>query len=263
MPPSVRLAAQRARAWMFSRARERSDVDVRLGALETAVGYLLDPMSFTGADQGEMRHFNGQKSRAAIFDAVLRLFDCESIIETGTYLGNTTRYMADTSSLSVHSCEANPVFFAIARKELADFRNVEIFLGDSRAFLNDLVSRGVHHKRSFFYLDAHWNHDLPLIEEIEIIARNWSEFVLMIDDFEVPLDSGYGFDDYGPGKRLTLQDVGPAFERNGLVPFFPRARSADETGHMRGCVVLAKRGSLSDALAGSGLLTGLDEDRLN
>ena len=232
---------------------------MRIGALETAVGYLLDPMSYTGSDKGEVRYFNGQRFRAHIFNAVLHAFDCETIIETGTYLGSTTKYMADRSSLPLHSCEANPVFFAIASKELAQSENVELFLGDSRAFLSDLVSRGVHRKRSFLYLDAHWNHDLPLVEEIEIIAGNWNEFVLMIDDFQVPHDDGYGFDDYGTGKRLTLRDFGSAFERNGLVPFFPRVPSGEETGHLRGCVVLAKRGKLSDALAGLGALTQQDD----
>jgi hypothetical protein len=28
----------------------------------------------------------------------------------------------------------------------------------------------------------------------------------MIDDFEVPGDSGYAYDDYGPGKRLWFHD---------------------------------------------------------
>lgn len=208
-----------------------------------------------GFDEGEARYFNGQRSRAEVFNTVLRAFDCESIIETGTYLGNTTRYMAEMISVPVHSCEANPVFFAIASKELAEIQNVELFLGDSRVFLSDLVSRGVHQQRSFLYLDAHWNRDLPLIEEIEVIAGNWSEFVLMIDDFQVPGDDGYGFDDYGVGKRLALRDFGSVFERNGLVPFFPRAPSAEETGHLRGCVILAKRGKMSDVLAGLGTLT--------
>jgi predicted O-methyltransferase YrrM len=245
----MRGAARRAHARLFQRTQAPSDLALRIGALETAVGYLLDPASYTGTEGG-VRYFNGQRSRADLFAAVLRAFDCESIIETGTYLGNTTKYMAETSSLPVHSCETNPVFFAIASKELAETTNVDLFLGDSRAFLADLVSRGVHRRRSFLYLDAHWNDDLPLVEEIEIIAGNWSEFVVMIDDFQVPHDDGYGFDDYGAGQRFTLKDFGAAFERNGLVPFFPRAPSREETGHLRGCVVLAKRGKLSEALAG-------------
>jgi hypothetical protein len=231
------------------------DLTLRVGALETAVGYLLDPTSYTGSDQGQAPYFNGQRSRLDIFGGVLETCGCKSIIETGTYLGSTTKYMADTSSLPVYSCETNPVFFAIARKELAAIQNVDLYFGDSRAFLNELVSRGVHERRSFLYLDAHWNDDLPLVEEIEIIAGNWREFVVMIDDFQVPHDDGYGFDDYGPGKRLALRDLGRTFERSGLVPFFPRAPSVEESGHARGCVVLARRGELSETLDGLDVLT--------
>jgi hypothetical protein len=109
------------------------DLTLRVGALETAVGYLLDPTSYTGSDQGQAPYFNGQRSRLDIFGGVLETCGCKSIIETGTYLGSTTKYMADTSSLPVYSCETNPVFFAIARKELAAIQNVDLYFGDSRA----------------------------------------------------------------------------------------------------------------------------------
>jgi hypothetical protein len=55
----------------------------------------------------------------------------------------------------------------------------------------------------FFHLDAHWEGDLPLQEEIEIILGRFPNFLIMIDDFRVPGDSGYGFDDYGRGKMLV------------------------------------------------------------
>ena len=106
-----------------------------------------------------------------------------------------------------------------------------------------------------FYLDAHWNADLPLVEEIGIIASNWSEFIAMIDDFQVPHDEGYGYDDYGDHQRFTLNDFGSTFERYALIPFFPTAPSDRETGHRRGCVVLVGRGELSDALGELSVLT--------
>ncbi len=216
-------AARRARASLFPDPNAQRDVAVRVGALETAVGYLLDPAPYTVPDEDRILHFNGQRARADLFTAVLRALDCESIVETGTYLGNTTKYMADTS-LPVYSCESSPVFFAIAKKELARKPNVDLFLGDSRAFLGHLIARGVHERRSFLYLDAHWNQDLPLVEELEIIARSWSEFVLMIDDFQVPHDDGYGFDDYGPGKRFTLRDFGTRFRTQRLGAVLPTSR---------------------------------------
>jgi|GEM_PF-6874201 len=33
----------------------------------------------------------------------------------------------------------------------------------------------------------------------------WKDSVVMIDDFEVPFDRGYGFENYGPGKRLCYE----------------------------------------------------------
>jgi len=35
----------------------------------------------------------------------------------------------------------------------------------------------------------------------------------MIDDFQVPDDPGYAYDDYGPGKALTPDLVDPACRR--------------------------------------------------
>jgi hypothetical protein len=255
---SLRGSARRVRRSFFPPSEALGDLAIRVGALETAIGYLIDPARFTDSQGDGGMQFNGQRCRALLFNALLDVFQCESIIETGTYLGNTTRYMADTSSVPVYSCEINPAFFAIANKELTGTEAVNLFFGDSRAFLDDLVSRRVHQKPSLFYLDAHWNHDLPLMGEIEIIMRNWDEFVLMIDDFQVPHDDGYGFDDYGPGKRFTLRDFKPAFESSGLVTFFPNAPSAEETGHRRGCVILTKRGKLSAMVSQVDSLTQQD-----
>jgi hypothetical protein len=90
----------------------------------------------------------------------------------------------------------------------------------------------------FFYLDAHGYGDLPMADEIRLAFRYWPEAVVMVDDFAVPDDPGYGFDDWGPGKALSL---GYLID-NGILPagvWFPRCNSAAETGMRRGCVVLA------------------------
>jgi hypothetical protein len=58
-----------------------------------------------------------------------------------------------------------------------------------------------------------------------------------VDDFQVPGDSGYGYDDYGPGKALTLDYVRPLRDQYGLRVYFPSAPAADETGACRGCAV--------------------------
>jgi hypothetical protein len=69
--------------------------------------------------------------------------------------------------------------------------------------------------------------------------------VVVIDDFEVPGDPGYAFDDYGAGKALTSEYISGMIERFKLRAYYPTKPSTCETGAKRGCVVLAHR-TLSD-----------------
>ena len=62
----------------------------------------------------------------------------------------------------------------------------------------------------------------------------------MIDDFQVPHDPGYGFDDYGPMcGRLTIDFIEDLIAEYDLSVCFPAFASVDETGSKRGCVILA------------------------
>jgi energy-coupling factor transporter ATP-binding protein EcfA2 len=99
----------------------------------------------------------------------------------------------------------------------------------------------------FLDLDAHWHDDLPLREEVDLIFRRWTRPVLMIDDFQVPDDSGYQFDDYGQGKKLSLEYLDPVAHL-GFTPFFPALPSSEEVGVKRGWVVLASDGCSIDQL---------------
>jgi hypothetical protein len=106
----------------------------------------------------------------------------------------------------------------------------------------------------FIYLDAHWNADLPLADELDIVFNACPPAVVMVDDFQVPDDPGYGYDDYGPGQALTADYIAPAVEAFALMPFYPATPAAEERGARRGCVVLVRRGVHTAALASLGLL---------
>ena len=58
---------------------------------------------------------------------------------------------------------------------------------------------------TLFYLDAHGQNSLPLHDEVELAVAHFAKAILLIDDFAVPDDPGYGFNNYGPDKRLTLE----------------------------------------------------------
>lgn len=181
--------------------------------------------------------FNGQARRQDLVRDVVRRIGCEQIIETGTYRGTTTRFLDDLEGgVPVFTVEASPRYFHYCRRRLRVRQEVTCVLGDSREALRLLKDApGVAGRRTFFYLDAHWERDLPLAEEVAIIAENWRESAILIDDFQVPGDPGYAFDDYGPGRALTMEYLRPPEEWGVL---YPSACSEQETGAVRGCVLL-------------------------
>ncbi len=194
--------------------------------------------------------FNGQLNRRHIFKAMISLVQPTAIIETGTYLGATTEFMAATG-LPIYTIEGHPRFYGFARARLWWKLNVKLRQGDSRAELRRLFEgplENLNNAPLFFYLDAHWNEDLPLAEEIDIIFDRSPHAVVMIDDFEVPDDPGFGYDDYGPGKVLNAEYIAPLAEVHGLAIFYPSASSQEETGSSRGCAVLCKAALLGAKL---------------
>ncbi|MEK9180978.1 MAG: hypothetical protein AAB871_01975 [Patescibacteria group bacterium] len=188
---------------------------------------------------GQGKPFNGQAFRQKIFLELTRSFPFQAIVETGTYMGSTAEFMHSTARLPIYTVEVNPRFFGYAKARFLGNRDIHLSLGDSRKILNEFAARKfLSGKQLFFYLDAHWYNELPLAEELRTIFLHWPDAVVMIDDFQVPDDSGYGFDDYGEGKKLS-PDYLPKINGADLAKFFPSAGSASETGAKRGCVVLA------------------------
>lgn len=172
--------------------------------------------------------FNGQTARQALFVDILTKTGPHAIVETGTFLGATTEFMAQ-AGLPVFTIEAHPRNYGFARARFWRKRNVTLLYGDSRTGLHKLFDEALHPLSKltiFFYLDAHWNDDLPLAEEIDIIFSHCPLAVVIIDDFEVPSDTGYGFDDYGPGKALVTDYIAPAISKHQLTAFYPSTPAA-------------------------------------
>jgi len=175
---------------------------------------------------------NGQSGRQQIVrDLLIGVGGFAQLVETGTFRGASTEFFAHLTPAQIFTTEASLRYYEFARRRLVPYDTVHLNLGDSRPFLRDLG--GSKSARTFFYLDAHWEEDLPLAEEMQIILQSWPNSVTLIDDFEVPDDPGYTFDDYGPGKRLCADYLGAL--PVGWRLFYPAVRSEDETGAKRGC----------------------------
>lgn len=191
--------------------------------------------------------FNGQAGRIAIVRQIAETYPIQRVVETGTFRGATTGLLRGIFGGPVASVEADPRFFAYCESRIGQVPGVMLTLGDSRSFLRDLAGREDWVSwATFFYLDAHWEKDLPLAEELQIIASAWPRAVVMIDDFQVPDDAGYGFDDYGPVGALTA-DLLPE-EVRGWTLLYPALPAGQETGARQGCCVLVAPGMPADGL---------------
>jgi hypothetical protein len=181
---------------------------------------------------------NGQQFRQSLFRSLVRQLQPHAIFESGTYCGGSTQFLWNLSGTPVYTVEKHPGFARCAMRRFRRNPEVRVLNEDSRDALRTLRSSDQFPRsRVLFYLDAHWEKDLPLQEEVDIITKAWTESVIVIDDFKVPGDDGYGFDTYGD-VQLSMEYLG----EEAVAPyevFWPNCPSSKESGCRRGCVVLA------------------------
>src|SRR5260370_15055416 len=130
------------------------------------------------------------------------------------------------------------MYYLQALHNTTDLENVEIDQSDSRDFLSRLSGTNVG-EAPLFYLDSHWEQNLPLKNELEIIKRSFPNSTIVIDDFSVPDDPGYGWDDYGDAGSLELDYLKGQFSQHYKI-YFPTLQSSAESGAMRGCCVISR-----------------------
>jgi predicted O-methyltransferase YrrM len=197
---------------------------------------------------GRIHFFNGQKSRVRVFRAIDGAVSFENYIETGTFLGMTTDFLARTATshaARVYSCELDDRHFAIANRTVGDLPNVHLHHANSVDFLRSLSSK-VCEATNFVYLDAHWNDYLPLRDELAIL-KDWPKTVVLIDDFKVPSDPRFGWDKYDEDREICLEHIAGTFGDHAI--YFPSYPAADEgTAHPRGYAVIAMSAPLQNVL---------------
>jgi hypothetical protein len=200
-----------------------------------------------------MLPMNGQAARLEIAREIFELCAINRVIETGAYRGATTDWLSQFGK-PVTTIEINPVLAAYCRARLRPRANVQVRNMNSveglQALVGELDDRT---EPTFFYLDAHWYDYLPLRGELEVVFANFTQAVVMIDDFQVPDDPDYYYDDYGSGGVLTL-----TYLREAALPpmnyFFPTVKGRWETGGRRGSIVMTANSSMFDRLCNAPLL---------
>lgn len=181
---------------------------------------------------------------------LLSAFKFSSFVETGTYRGYTTELIAARHpELTVYSSEVVQETYDAARRALRKYSNIKLSLKNSDAWIAELLKSGEIGGMPFFFLDAHWQTYWPLRGELRHIAEAGIKTVIVIDDFEVPgrTDFGYDIDGGGEvtvGEKCNLDYIRPSLMgQNSFKAMFPKYTYADafgqsKVGTLRGHIVL-------------------------
>ena len=118
-------------------------------------------------------------------------------IETGTYLGHSTDYIASLfPTKKIYTCEVNTEYFNKAKDNLSIYNNVNLSNLPSPTFLKGLFSKNKVNEKSLFFLDAHWELPWPLKDELSVISNSIKKAVIIIDDFKIKGLLRFGYDAY-------------------------------------------------------------------
>ena len=98
--------------------------------------------------------------------------------------------------------------------------------------------------RPLVYLDAHWregnprNEDEanPLGEEVAAVIGAWADALIVIDDFLVPTDPGYGYD---TSRGEPLSEAMLELPNDAIVAY-PGTPATIESGGRRGAAFIGK-----------------------
>ncbi len=221
-------------------------IDERLSKIERSLIYEYSSESF----KWEKNCLNGQKFRKKIITEILSKINFISIVETGTEYGFTTKYFSQFCKKIISIEKSKPIYL-IAKKNLINDSNIKLVLNDSKNLDKILGNENIDLKNdnnTFFYLDAHSDDDYPLHDEIKYIIENYKNFILIIDDFQIPGDDGYGYDSYR-GKKLNINFIKNLLSEKEYV-FFPKVKSNDETGRTRGYIIITNNYDFKNILLG-------------
>jgi predicted O-methyltransferase YrrM len=188
--------------------------------------------------------FNGQLSKYEIFLDLVAKRPMRHAIETGTFMGWTTRLLAENFE-NVATFETSDAYQQKAKAFCANHSNIAFLLDDSERIEEAMERRGIPAGDvDFAYLDAHWHAHCPLRTEIDFVLRAYPNAIIMIDDFEVADDDAYGFDEY-PSMTLNMPAIADLIEAHGALAYYPRRRGVLDTSIFfdaikpRGTLILA------------------------
>jgi hypothetical protein len=129
-------------------------------------------------------------TKREILKSIIVNYSIETVVETGTYLGDTTRFLSQYVK-KVYSIEIGSQLALMARRRFKRSPDIEIILGDSGELLEELLLKI--NGNALFFLDGHFSegitssslsYETPLIRELLVLSksRNLQRSIIVIDD---------------------------------------------------------------------------------
>lgn len=174
-----------------------------------------------------MQEFNGDTYLKEHFERLVAKHGIKTIIETGTYKGDTTSALAKMAD-KVVTVEYNKDFLAEAMQSLKDIPNVEVWQGSSEKTL-PYILKDIQ-QPVLLFLDAHWYNYNPLLDELKVIAAAGLKPVIVIHDFKVPNHPELKYDTYkGQAYEWSwiTEDVKGIYGNNFTVSYNDKATGAE------------------------------------
>lgn len=160
----------------------------------------------------------------------------DTIIETGTYHGITTKWFSKNFK-TVYTIECNVEFFKVALENLTECKNVYKTLGNSPTVLSKLLGN-IDEKKTIIFLDAHW-YTNPVLAELDAIKESGKKPILAIHDFMVPEHPEFGYDVY-PDQKIVYnwEWIQEKIESIYGEKSYTKEYNTQATGAMRGCIFI-------------------------
>jgi len=182
--------------------------------------------------------FHGDEQWKTLVKKITDTVSPTSVVETGTYKGDTTEYLAKISPNPIFTCEVIGMYRRESKRRLELYKQVNLLRGSSAALIQKLVAEKQLGDTPLFFLDAHWYGYWPLADEMKHISA-LSKAIIMIDDFKVPGRPQFGYDVQNNNGVIIEEDINylkPMLSRNCRV-LFPKY-DFPELKDMRGYIII-------------------------
>lgn len=131
-------------------------------------------------------------------------FDYPVFVETGTYAGSSS-WIASGHFDKVYTCDINNDMEKERNEKFAESENIEFLLADSREALPVFFNK-IGNDKFFLFLDAHWNGQFPVLDELQIVADFGYKPFIFIHDFDCGHE-GWNYDFDSNGNKLSYDYV--------------------------------------------------------